>query len=80
MGLTFFLDIVYNILVLWCQHTLVNWQRLNSTFLTPLFTGSDVTTKIGRTVTGAREKLWLDALPAANNSFHLPEIPPLPLG
>jgi len=36
----------------------------NLMLLTPLFNGSDMPTKIGRTFTGTREQFWLDALPA----------------
>ena len=32
-----------------------------------MFKGSDVPTKIGKTITGAWEQFWLDALPATTN-------------
>jgi len=38
--------------------------------LTPLLKGSDLPTKIGRTITGEWQQFWPDVLPAATNDLY----------
>jgi len=45
-------------------------KRVNLTSLTPLFKGSDMPSKSGRTFAGTQEQFWPDASPASTSDSH----------
>ena len=47
-----------------------NSLHTNLTSPTPLFKGSDVPTKVGRTFTGTQEQFWLNAFPATTRGSY----------